>query len=467
MCSDIAIKVSDLSKCYHIYKQPRDRAKQLFYPTLQRVAGKPVQRYYNEFWALKDVSFEIRKGETVGVIGRNGSGKSTLLQLICGTLEPTQGSVETHGRIAALLELGSGFSPEFTGRENIYMNGAILGMGQKEIESRFDEIVAFSEIADFIDRPVKTYSSGMMVRLAFSVAIHVNPEILIVDEALSVGDEVFQRKCFSRIEAIRETGATILFVSHSGGQITDLCNRAILLDAGEQLAFGAPKHIVGRYQKLAYAPVAARKLIREQIRGSGAPLAEHGTAVVPVPEDAIPAEHLEKEGFDPHLKPSSTVDYESHGARIEAPAVRTQAGAQVNNLVRGGTYRYTYTVRFAENARNVRFGMLIKTVAGVELGGAVSAASGTDGIPYVAAGSTCRVEFRFCAMLNPGMYFLNAGVLGNVGGGETFLHRMTDAAVFRIMPDADSLATGPIDFSCYPEVELEETNAEGTDGTRA
>ena len=266
--NDIAIRVRNLSKCYQIYDAPRDRLKQFVLPRLQRMIGKSPKHYFSEFWALKNVSFEIKKGETVGIIGRNGSGKSTLLQMICGTLNPTSGSIETDGRVAALLELGSGFNPEFTGRENVYMNANVLGLSNEEIDSRFADIAAFADIGEFIKQPVKTYSSGMVVRLAFAVAINVDPEILIIDEALSVGDELFQRKCFSRIEAIKSNGATILFVSHSGGTIVELCDRALLIDAGERLAEGIPKQIVGRYQKLLYAPSDKREAIREQIRRS-------------------------------------------------------------------------------------------------------------------------------------------------------------------------------------------------------
>ena len=200
MSSEISIKVENLSKCYQVYEQPRDRLRQFVMPRIRRMAGLKPKQYFREFWALRDVSFEVKKGETVGIIGRNGSGKSTLLQMICGTLNPSSGSITGTGRISALLELGSGFNPEFTGRENVYMNAAVLGLDKEEIDARFDGIAAFADIGDFIEQPVKTFSSGMVVRLAFSVAINVDPEILIVDEALSVGDELFQRKCFSRIE---------------------------------------------------------------------------------------------------------------------------------------------------------------------------------------------------------------------------------------------------------------------------
>ena len=199
--TDIAIKVQNLSKCYHIYDSPRDRLKQFIAPRLQRLTWQTPKQYFREFWAVKDVSFEIKKGETVGIIGRNGSGKSTLLQMICGTLNPSHGSIETNGRIAALLELGSGFNPEFTGRENVYMNASVLGLSNKEIDERFDDIVAFADIGEFVEQPVKTYSSGMMVRLAFAVIAHVDADILIIDEALAVGDAFFTFEGFSLEEA--------------------------------------------------------------------------------------------------------------------------------------------------------------------------------------------------------------------------------------------------------------------------
>ncbi len=248
--SDIAIQVQNLSKCYQIYDSPRDRLKQFVVPRLQRFVGKAPKQYFREFWALKDVSFEVRKGETVGIIGRNGSGKSTLLQMICGTLNPTSGSIQTHGRIAALLELGSGFNPEFTGRENVYMNGAVLGLGRNEIEMRFDDIAAFADIGDFIDQPVKTYSSGMMVRLAFSVSVNVRPDILVVDEALAVGDGSFQLKCMTRLKALQEIGVSVLFVSHDLGSVGRLCSSAHILDCGTKLPEESVFDSIRTYERL-------------------------------------------------------------------------------------------------------------------------------------------------------------------------------------------------------------------------
>jgi len=246
--TDIAIRVNNLSKCYHIYDKPHDRLKQSIYPRLYRLAGKTPKQYFREFWALKEVSFEIKKGETVGIIGRNGSGKSTLLQMICGTLTPTSGDIQTNGRIAALLELGSGFNPEFTGRENVYMNASVLGLSNEEIDARFDDIVAFADIGEFVEQPVKTYSSGMMVRLAFAVAIHVDPVILIVDEALAVGDIVFQMKCLDRMEQIRAKGTTILFVSHSLEQVKRFCASCVWLEHGSVRLIGESNYVSDQYR---------------------------------------------------------------------------------------------------------------------------------------------------------------------------------------------------------------------------
>jgi lipopolysaccharide transport system ATP-binding protein len=245
--TDIAIRASHLSKCYHIYSNPHDRLKQFIAPRLQRMIGRTPKQYFHEFWALNDVSFEIKKGETVGIIGRNGSGKSTLLQLLCGTLTPTHGEVEINGRVAALLELGSGFNPEFTGRENVYMNAAVLGLSQEEVFERFDDIAAFADIGEFIEQPVKTYSSGMFVRLAFAVNILSNPDIMIVDEALAVGDMNFQAKCMTALTRIQERGATVLFVSHDVGALKSLCSRGIYLEHGQLKQIGTAADVAEQY----------------------------------------------------------------------------------------------------------------------------------------------------------------------------------------------------------------------------
>lgn len=239
-CDDFAIRAQGVGKTFELYDRPFDRLKQLFF-------GKH-RSYAKSFVALDDLSFGVRRGEVLGLIGRNGAGKSTLLQLICGTLQPTVGTLQVSGRIAALLELGAGFNPEFTGRENVFLNAAVLGLSRSEIDARYDEIVAFSGVGDFIDQPVKTYSSGMYVRLAFAIATSIDPEILVVDEALSVGDGAFARRSFERIMSLKEKGATILFCSHSMYHIEAICDSAIWLDRGRMMMFDRPAKVVASYQ---------------------------------------------------------------------------------------------------------------------------------------------------------------------------------------------------------------------------
>ncbi len=264
MSCDPAISVVGLSKCYTMYNAPQDRLKQAIMPRLARAAApfaRAVGRdltppvFFRHHWALRAVSFEIERGETLGVIGRNGAGKSTLLQLICGTLEPTSGSVTMKGRVAALLELGSGFNPEFTGRENVHLNATVLGLTSREIEQRLDDILAFADIGAFIDQPIKTYSSGMAMRLAFAVIAHVDADILIIDEALAVGDAYFQQKCMRWLRRFRERG-TILFCGHDTHAVITLCNRAVWLENGEVQAYGAAKEVCEAYSASIHAQSA-------------------------------------------------------------------------------------------------------------------------------------------------------------------------------------------------------------------
>ncbi|QNQ41343.1 ABC transporter ATP-binding protein [Brucella intermedia] len=248
MSSDaVLVDVVTLSKRFQIYDAPSDRFKQFVVPRLQRTLGMQQTSYMKEFWALRDVSFQLRKGETVGIIGRNGSGKSTLLQLICGTLMPTNGNISVRGRIAALLELGAGFNPEFSGRDNVFVSASIAGISQEDMRRRFSDIEAFADIGEFIDQPVKTYSSGMFVRLAFATAIHTSPDILVVDEALAVGDTAFQTKCLTRIRELQKRGVTILLVTHSTNTLLEYCDRAIYLKKGTKVLDGACREVVKQY----------------------------------------------------------------------------------------------------------------------------------------------------------------------------------------------------------------------------
>lgn len=244
---EITIQVDRVSKCFNIYDRPRDRLKQLVAPYFQAAAGRDLVTYHREYWALRDVSFEVKRGQTVGIIGQNGSGKSTLLQIITGTMAPTLGTVDISGRIAALLELGSGFNPEFTGRENVFLNGSLLGLSRTKIEEKFDYIAAFADIGEHLEHPVKTYSSGMMLRLAFAVQVAVETEVLIIDEALAVGDARFQLKCFKRLEELKARGTTILFVSHATELVRSFCDFGLVLNKGKTIYWGDAKSATVKY----------------------------------------------------------------------------------------------------------------------------------------------------------------------------------------------------------------------------
>ena len=449
MSSKPIIRAHALSKRFPIYDKPHHRLLQMFFRN---------RRWHREFQALHNVDLHVERGETVGIIGRNGSGKSTLLQIICGTLSPSSGEVAVEGRVAALLELGAGFNPEFTGRENIFMNAAVMGLTRGEVTDRLESILNFAGIGDFIDRPVKTYSSGMYVRLAFAVAIHVEPDILVVDEALSVGDEAFQRKCFARIEHLRKQGCSILFVSHAASTVVELCDRAILLDGGEMLADGQPKAVVSRYQRMLYASSERVAELREQMKRErdtqhAPPIAAPSPSVVSKPDAASlsvtpsdSAAGLEMEAYyDDGMKSQSALEYSSRGACIEDPHIETLWGARVNVVRAGERYVYTYTVKFDTAADAVRFGMLIKTTTGVELAGAVSAQA-EHAIAWVEVGARLVIRFEFVCRLSPGTYFMNAGVHGRIDEQETYLDRRVDALMFRVMPTTGRLSTGFVDL---------------------
>ncbi|MDX8459210.1 ABC transporter ATP-binding protein [Mesorhizobium humile] len=477
--SDVAIRVRDVSKHYVMFGRPEDRFKQMVVPRLERLIGRPPRRYFRDFAALSGVSFEVGRGETVGIIGRNGSGKSTLLQIICGTLQPTSGSVEVNGRIAALLELGAGFNPEFTGRENVFLNASILGVPRKEMEWRFDDIARFADIGPFIDQPVKTYSSGMYVRLAFATAINVDPDILVVDEALAVGDEAFQRKCFARIEDIKDKGGTILFVSHGASTIVQLCTRAMLIDGGEKIFEGMPKAVVSQYQRLANASSAGATEIRAAILQmnddfgpvggllrsdvDGAPLAEStksnierwsdlsmAAPQVSEHEASVTQDGPDKDGladyFDANLVSKSTVVLEERGAKIRDVRITTLHGHVANVLRLGKRYIFQYSVEFDVDATNVGFGMWIRTVDGLGLAGVQSINSPSQRTPKVAKGETISVAIEFSCLTLPGTYFFTCGVFGTVGAEQIVMHRIIDALMSRTAPEADIVAIGRIDL---------------------
>ena len=434
--TDIAISVQNLSKCFQIYDNPRDRLKQFVMPRLRRIAGKASKQYFREFWALKDVSFEIKKGQTVGIIGRNGSGKSTLLQMICGTLNPTKGCVQTNGRVAALLELGSGFNPEFTGRENIYMNAAVLGLSLEEVNSRFDDIAAFADIGPFIEHPVKSYSSGMMVRLAFAVAINADPEILIVDEALSVGDELFQRKCFSRIEAIRASGATILFVSHSASTISQLCDQAILFNQGQLLLRGKPSYVLKHYHRMLFAKPGAES---EVIASFNSELIDRSNNSAP---DLISFETCGE--YLDELEVKTPTRYHSQGGEILSFDCRDINSNKVNVVTSGFNGVVKMTVKFDASFQDVVFGFHLKSISGLEVAG-LSHPSHDEGGMVVMSGDVIEIKWEVILPMNAGIFFFTFGVRSL--SSEIFIDRVVDGAILKINSKLNSSAFGLFDIS--------------------
>lgn len=451
MSSDFpVISIQNLGKRYRVYDDPRDRFLFPLKSRLSSMLGRQSCGGFQDFWALRNLNLSIYPGETVGIIGRNGSGKSTLLQMICGTLESTEGSISVLGRIAALLELGAGFSPDFTGRENIYMNAAVLGLSREQINAKYDEIVKFADIGHFIDQPVKHYSSGMYARLAFSVAISVDPQILIVDEALAVGDEAFQRKCYARIEAIKNQGGTILLVSHSAATITNLCDRAVLLHQGAHVYTGSAKIATALYKKLMHAETSDLDLIAEDLLLLEAATKAcededsilHHLATSQMVSNNQLGEPLFNHGFEAGMKSLSTVVYKSRGAKIKDVIITTPEGDLVNRLVSGEAYVIRYSVDF-EGAGYARFRCMIKTVSGVELGGGTHPKLGEPGL-QVNSGDCINVMLTFRANLAEGIYFINCGV----SDGISSMHRIIDALMFRVIHPHDTNAIGTVDF-CF------------------
>jgi len=425
------ITVHNLSKIYPLYAQPSDRLKQSLWYALPSFLRRPRQ-FYQEFWALRDVSFEIRRGETVGIIGRNGSGKSTLLQIIAGTLSPSHGEVEVQGQVAALLELGSGFNPEFTGRENVYMNGSILGLSTAEINGIYDQIVTFADIGPFINQPVKFYSSGMFVRLAFAVQVFVPKEILIVDEALSVGDSAFQRKCMVQLDRFRDDGGTVLLVSHDGQTIVRQCERCILLSQGELILDGASKFVTDMYQKIMYSPPNQVADLFKSLQHSTTQTSQISPQTSQVFEtyEVSPSDHA---WFDPHMPQLLPTIYSNGHAEIRHWGLYHENGQRVNVLLMGQRYEWQYQVEFYQTAHEVTFGMMIKTVDGIDVAGVVTNRENLY-FPTIAAPVIMQARFSLKINLAPGTYFLNAGVMGLVGGDLTYLQRRVDIEMFRVVP---------------------------------
>ncbi len=390
---EFAIRMQEVSKVYKLYQRPSDRLVDTF--------GLPGKRKFKEHRALSGLSFDVKKGETIGIIGTNGSGKSTLLKIVTGVLSPTEGEVLIDGRISALLELGAGFNNEYTGRENIYLNGTMMGFSREEIETRIPEILKFADIGDFIDQPVKSYSSGMFVRLAFAVAINIEPEILIVDEALSVGDVFFQSKCYKKFEEFKSQGRTILFVSHDLSSIAKYCDRVLLLNKGVLLGEGSPKEMIDAYKRVLVG--------QEEQSGAAAG------------------------GVNPDVQ-----QYGNGKAVITEIFVEDETGLKNNSLLKGTFFTVHMMVRIAEDIESPIFAFSIKDIKGTELTGTNSLLEKSFLRP-VKAGEELHITFRQQMNLQGGEYLLSFGVTGYESDNFCVYHRLYDAVNITVVSDKNTV----------------------------
>lgn len=404
--SDFAIKVENLSKSYKLYDSPVDRLKESLHPFRKK--------YHKDFYALKDVSFEVNKGETVGIIGKNGSGKSTLLKLITGVLTPTVGNVAVNGRISALLELGGGFNPELTGIENVYFNSTLMGYAKEEIDAKLDDILSFADIGDFVHQPVKTYSSGMFVRLVFAVAINVDPEILIVDEALAVGDIAFQSKCYRKFNAFRESGKTILFVTHGTDSVIRYCNMAIVLNNGIKVAEEHPKKAIDIYKKLmvnCYGDLESEKTAENEVERC---------------EIAV-----FKENFNEN---PNKLTYGNMKAEIIDFGIFDKYNLPTQHLLNNQHFSIKMRVKFNERIDSPIFAYTIKDLKGTEISGTNSSYKHVD-TGVCEKGNTVCVEFFQTLNLQSGPYALSLGCTSFVRDEIVVYHRLYDILLFEVISD--------------------------------
>lgn len=419
--SEVAIRVDNVSKLYKLYDKPSDRLKESL--------GLTRKKLYKEHYALHNVSFDVKRGETVGIIGTNGSGKSTILKIITGVLNPSGGNVEIDGRISALLELGAGFNMEYTGIENIYLNGTMIGFSREEIDAKMQDILDFADIGDFIHQPVKTYSSGMFVRLAFAVAINIDPEILIVDEALSVGDVFFQAKCYKKFEDFKKMGKTILFVSHDLGSISKYCDRVVLLNRGKKLAEGTPKEMVSMYKRIMVNQDKAEEIAAHQMDMSS--LEE---------EDEKEIKEAACEGlWKSHYNLNPNVDeYGNGAAEIVDFAIIDENGNYTNAIVKGTRFRLKSKVKFKQDIQDPIFTYTFKNIQGVAITGTNTMYEKKD-VPLAKEGETYVATFEQDMFLQGGEYLLSMSCTGYRDGEFQVYHRLYDVCNVTVVSDKNTV----------------------------
>jgi lipopolysaccharide transport system ATP-binding protein len=460
------VRVENARKCFHLYRHPSHR---LIQPLL---LGKKI--LFEQFWAVNHASFNLNKGQTLGIVGRNGSGKSTLLQMICKTLVPTEGSIQVEGRVGALLELGSGFDPEFTGLENIYMNGALLGMTRDEVEEKIEGILSFADIGTFVNQPVKTYSSGMTVRLAFAVQASCDPDILVVDEALAVGDELFQRKCYARLEELKARGTSILLVTHSCPQIVNHCDVAILMHQGWQRLSGDAKEVTDMYQRLNGCDEATWDAVLGQpnkershqpkanckdansLRDTGKEVEAEGDPSNKTAQDNTNKPTAPIEGWLEGLSPSSKVNYPCLGAEIISIDIVNKRGEPCDNMPARQDFIVRLCCRIDKPLNDARISCRITDISGLRITGQIwdstasdDCNSGLKGLLKLGSGEAW-IEFPVIGVLQPGMYFVSAGIWEGLKPEHGYTHRVTDAKAFRVRARTISQSFGICDLSAGP-----------------
>ena len=413
--NDTAIRVENISKLYKLYDNPRDRLKESL--------GLTKEKLYKEHYALHDVSFDIQRGETVGIIGTNGAGKSTVLKIITGVLNPTQGQVEVNGRISALLELGAGFNMEYTGIENVYLNGTMIGFSKEEIDAKLQDILDFADIGDFVYQPVKTYSSGMFVRLAFAVAINIDPEILIVDEALSVGDVFFQTKCFKKFEEFKKLGKTILFVSHDLGSISRYCDRVVLLNKGTKMAEGTPKEMVSLYKRLL---VGQEALVEEELEQNG----KDSRPDIPKTENGLWKENYQ---INPNLKEEG-----NKKAEIIDFAIIDENDCYTGSMIKGTEFTIKIKVLFREKIENPVISYSFCNVKGVEITGTSTECENIY-IGEVQAEEIYTATFVQKMYLQGGEYFLTISCSEKQEDGNMLCHRLEKVCNVTVVSDKNTV----------------------------
>lgn len=416
--NDIAVRLDGIAKCYQIYARPEDRLKQSLFPRFRKLVGLATAPYYREFWALRDVSLEIRRGQTLGIIGRNGSGKSTLLQILCGTLTPTEGTVEIRGRVAALLELGSGFNPEFTGRENVYMSAAVHGLSKDKIDERYADIVRFADIGAFIDQPVKTYSSGMYVRLAFAVIANVDADILVVDEALAVGDAVFTQKCMRFLRDFMQRG-TLIFVSHDTASVLNLCDSVLWLDQGQQRMLGTAKSVTDAYLLDCMEISEGQGIEFERIHAKS----ESAERMV----DSMGA-HSQASFFD---NIALAEGWTTHRARIESVTITDAEGGLHGSYSGGETVELVVSATALADLSSPIIGFLLKDRLGQSLFGKHTFRAGPP--LQATSGDTLTARFSFSLpLLLDGDYSVTVSIADGTPEQNIQHHWLHDAVIVKV-----------------------------------